>query len=80
MAVSQARVANARGEYRWMLHRTEAVRDAAGNITRWFGSSVDIEDLKRVQHELHALKEQLVKENSALKQEIVQTSMFEEVI
>jgi PAS domain S-box-containing protein len=78
--VSEARVANAKGEYRWMLHRTEPVRDEAGHIVRWFGSSIDIEELKRAQHELHALKEQLYRENIALRDEIVQTSMFEEII
>ena len=78
--VSQARVRNAKGEYRWMLHRTEPLRDAAGNIVRWFGSSIDIEDLKRAQHELHELKEQLYKENVALREEIHQTSMFEEIV
>jgi formate hydrogenlyase transcriptional activator len=78
--VSQARVRNAKGEYRWMLHRTEPLRDAAGNVVRWFGSSIDIEDLKRAEHELHALKEQLYKENVALRDEIHQASMFEEIV
>src|SRR5689334_15373667 len=78
--VSQARVRNAKGEYRWMLHRTEPVRDPAGNVVRWFGSSIDIEDLKRAQYELHELKEQLYKENVALREEIDQTSMFEEIV
>jgi PAS domain S-box-containing protein len=79
-AVSEARVANAKGEYRWMLHRTVPLRDESGNILRWFGSSIDIEDLKRVQYELHDLKEQLHKENIALRDEINQTSMFEEIV
>ena len=78
--VSQARVRNAKGEYRWMLHRTEPLRDATGNVVRWFGSSIDIEDLKRAEHELHELKEQLEKENVALRDEIHQTSMFEEIV
>jgi PAS domain S-box-containing protein len=78
--VSEARVGNGKGEYRWMLHRTEPLRDEAGNIVRWFGSSIDIEDLKRAQHELQALKDQLYKENIALRAEIVQTSMFEEIV
>ena len=78
--VSQARVRNAKGEYRWMLHRTEPLRDAAGSVVRWFGSSIDIEDLKRAEHELNALKEQLYKENVALRDEIHQTSMFEEIV
>ena len=42
-AVYQSRVADAKGEYRWMLHRTEAFRNEAGNVMRWFGTSIDIE-------------------------------------
>jgi formate hydrogenlyase transcriptional activator len=48
-AVSEARVRTANGEYRWMLHHTEPRRDDAGKIVRWFGSSVDIEELKRAE-------------------------------
>ncbi len=79
-ATSQARIRIAGGEYRWMLHHTEPFRDSSGNIVRWFGSSVDIEQLKRVEHELHDLKERLHKENIALRDEISQTSMFEEIV
>ena len=39
--VSQARVRRADGEYQWMLHRAEALRDEAGHVVRWFGSSVE---------------------------------------
>ena len=78
--VSQARVRMANGEYRWMLHRTEPLRDADANIVRWFGSSIDIEELKRAERELHELKEQLHRENIALRDEISQASMSEEII
>jgi len=79
-AVSQARMRMANNEYRWMLHRTEALCDAAGKIVRWFGSSVDIEELKRAEEELRELKEQLHKENIVLRDEVSQASMFEEVV
>jgi len=79
-AISQARLRTANGEYRWMLHRTEATRDASGSIVRWYGSSVDIEPLKRAERELHELKDQLYKENIALRDEINQTSMFEDIV
>jgi PAS domain S-box-containing protein len=39
--------------YRWHLNRAVAVRDPAGNITRFVGTSTDIEDLKTAQDELH---------------------------
>jgi PAS domain S-box-containing protein len=43
----ETRVRRANGEYRWMFHRKVPSRDGYGNITKWFGSSIDIEDLKR---------------------------------
>ena len=79
-AVSEARVRRVNGEYRWMLFRTLPLRDELGRIVRWFGSSVDIHDRKRAEQELHDLKEQLHKENIALRDEISQTSMFEEIV
>jgi formate hydrogenlyase transcriptional activator len=79
-AISEARFRCANGEYRWMLHHTVPVRNGRGQIVRWFGSSVDIDDRKRAERELHDLKEQLHKENIALRDEIGQTSMFEEIV
>jgi len=38
--VSQARVRMASGEYRWMLHRTQPLRDADGNIVRCIVAAV----------------------------------------
>ena len=37
------------GQYRWFLMRAEPVRDGLGAITGWFGTSVDIDDLKLAQ-------------------------------
>jgi len=45
----EARVRRADGEYRWMLHHKVAVRDMAGDIVKWYGSSIDIEDRKRAE-------------------------------
>lgn len=39
--------------YRWHLNRAVVVRDAAGNIIRFVGTSTDVEDLKGAQEELH---------------------------
>ena len=36
------------GAYRWHLSRAFAMRDAAGRITLWIGSSTDIDDMMRV--------------------------------
>jgi PAS domain S-box-containing protein len=48
----EARVLRADGEYRWMLHHKVAVRDGAGKIVKWHGSSIDIEDRKRAEERL----------------------------
>jgi formate hydrogenlyase transcriptional activator len=45
----EARVRRANGVYRWMFHRSVPLRDAQGNIIRWYGTSIDIEDRKRAE-------------------------------
>ena len=42
----EARVRRADGSYRALLHRKLPLRDEHGNIVKWFGSSIDIEDRK----------------------------------
>ena len=68
------------GQYRWYLVRAVPRRDDAGAIVRWYGTVTDIDDRKRAEDEVHALKEQLQKENVALRDEVTQTSMFEEIV
>jgi PAS domain S-box-containing protein len=36
------------GEYRWHLGRALPMRDAGGNIVKWFGTNTDIDDQKRL--------------------------------
>ena len=55
----EARVRRADGEYRWMLHHKVAIRDEHGNIVKWNGSSIDIEDRKRAEQELRRSEEYL---------------------
>ena len=40
------------GEYRWFKSLAQAVRNEAGEIIKWFGSSTDIENQKRVMDRL----------------------------
>jgi len=40
------------GEYRWFLFQAVPLRDEAGNIVKWYGSSTDIEDRKRTEEAL----------------------------
>jgi PAS domain S-box-containing protein len=42
----ESRVRRADGTYRAFLHRKVPLRDEHGNIAKWFGSSIDIEDRK----------------------------------
>jgi PAS domain S-box-containing protein len=55
----EARVLRADGEYRWMLHHKVAIRDGSGQIVKWFGSSIDIEDRKRMEEQLRRSTQEL---------------------
>jgi len=55
----QARLRRFDGVYRWFLFRASAMRDESGSITRWLGSSTDIEDGKRAQESLAASERDL---------------------
>ena len=47
--VAEARVRCGDGTYRAFLHRKVPLHDEHGNIVKWFGSSIDIEDRKRAE-------------------------------
>jgi len=83
----EARVRRADGQYLWFLHCNVPQWDDQGNIVMWYGSSIEIDDRKRAEEklkkafdEIKTLKDQLHKENLALKEEIDQASMFEEIV
>src|SRR6202167_191157 len=61
------------GVYRWFLSRHNPVRDDEGKVIRWYAACADIEDRKRAE-------ESLQRENSALREELNQVSMFEEIV
>ncbi|MGH7193508.1 MAG: PAS domain-containing protein, partial [Candidatus Saccharimonadales bacterium] len=44
-------------EYRWHLIRSVAVRDEAGYVARWFGTSTDIDEQKRAEESSRYLAE-----------------------
>jgi PAS domain S-box-containing protein len=48
----ETRVRSANGEYRWMFHRKVPLRDANGNIVKWYGSSLDIDERKTAEEQL----------------------------
>ena len=83
----ESRVRRADGQYRWMIHQKDAFRDQDGAIVKWFGASIDIEDrkqaemsLQRAHDEIKMLRDQLFRENIALRDEIDKASMFEEIV
>src|SRR5438477_210445 len=54
-----ARVRRADGSYRAFLHRKLPLHDEHGNIVKWFGSSVDIEDRKSAEQRIAEKTSQL---------------------
>jgi PAS domain S-box-containing protein len=48
----ETRVRRANGDFRWMFHRKVPLRDANGNIVKWYGSSLDIEERKTAEEGL----------------------------
>ena len=61
------------GNYRWFLVRYNPLRDDHGNIIRWYATGTDIEDRKRAE-------ERMRNENLALREQIDQAFMFEEIV
>ncbi|RZJ45460.1 MAG: PAS domain S-box protein [Brevundimonas sp.] len=47
------------GVYRWTLGRAMPIRNEAGDITRWFGTCTDIDDLKRMEQSKELLSQEL---------------------
>jgi PAS domain S-box-containing protein len=61
------------GRYRWFLFRHKPLLDKEGCVARWFVTATDIEERKQEE-------EGVRKENIALREEIVNASMFEEIV
>src|SRR5882724_11526861 len=61
------------GNYRWFLFRYNPLRDDQGHIIRWYATGTDIEDRKRAE-------ESMRDENLALREQIDQAFMFEEIV
>jgi formate hydrogenlyase transcriptional activator len=69
----EARMLKHDGSYRWFLFRLNPLKDEHGQVTRWYGTATDIEDRKQGE-------DRLQHENAALREEIDETSMFEEIV
>jgi formate hydrogenlyase transcriptional activator len=69
----EGRLRKSDGSYRWFLVRYNPVRDDQGEVRRWYAACTDIEDRKQAE-------ERLQRENAALREELNQASMFEEIV
>ena len=56
----ECRLRRADGIYRWWLIRGEPMRDANGEILKWFGTCTDIEDLKQASEQLRRITSELM--------------------
>jgi formate hydrogenlyase transcriptional activator len=81
------RARRADGVYRWFHVRARPLRDAEDCIVRWYVLATDIDDRKRSEGELgkafeeiKRLKDRLHDENVALREQIDQVFMFEEIV
>ncbi len=62
------------GEYRWVLGRAQPVRNHAGQITRWYGTCTDIEEIVEARDVLARSREELERIATARAAELVVAS------
>ena len=51
---TEARIRRFDAAYRWFLIRANPLRDESGNILKWYGTCIDVEDHKRAEEALQA--------------------------
>jgi len=69
----ERRVCRRDGQYRWLLVHYNPLRDAAGDVIRWYATATDIEDRKQAE-------ERTRNENIALREEIDRFAMYEAIV
>src|SRR5580658_2665939 len=67
----EARLRRVDGVFRWFLIRVEPLRDGAGKIVRWYGTSTDIETLKQTEEKLREDERELRRITDLIPQTIV---------
>src|ERR1700747_1670702 len=70
---NEYRILGKDSKYRWFLLRHNPLLDENGNVVRWYATATDIDDRKRAEDSLR-------NETVALREEIVRSSMFEEIV
>jgi formate hydrogenlyase transcriptional activator len=69
----ERRVRHRDGQFRWLLVQYNPVRDERGAVVRWYATGTDIDDRKQAE-------ERTRQENVALREQIDQVFMFEEIV
>ena len=69
----ERRIRRKDGQFRWFLVQYKPLLDERGEVSRWYASSTDIDDRKRAE-------ERTSQENGALRKQIDQGFMFEEIV
>jgi signal transduction histidine kinase len=54
---SEVRVRRADGQYCWFFVRNVPLRDEAGDVAKWYGSAIEIDDLKRAEEERERVRQ-----------------------
>jgi PAS domain S-box-containing protein len=70
---SEKRLLGKDGQFRWFLFRYKPIVSNDGEIVRWFATATDIDDRKRAEDRMR-------NEAVALREDIVRSSMFEEIV
>jgi formate hydrogenlyase transcriptional activator len=70
---NEQRVLGKDGKFRWFLVQYNPLLDEDGKIVRWYATGTDIDERRRAE-------DRTQNENIALREEIVRSSMFEEIV
>ncbi len=69
----EKRIRQSNGQYRWFFIRYNPLLDEQGRPVRWYASGLDIEERRQAE-------ERTQNENVALREDIIHSSMFEEIV
>ena len=68
------------GEFKHLHVSRRAVRDGSGQVVELVGAIKDVTGEKKALHQIQELKDQLQRENVALREEVDAISMFDEIV
>src|SRR6476660_239864 len=57
--LAESRVRRADGEYRWFMHHKDPLRNELGQIVKWYGSSIDIQERKTAEERIREQEAEL---------------------